>query len=112
MKLSETQEKVLNKIKRSIDDAKQFESYEQLFNSKEHYGCYRNLTYKEVIKKYGNDELYRYEKYWEEQKYENITLIYCNSKTLKKLEKLGYIEIIRDSTGETFGYDKVRLIKE
>ena len=50
-----------------------------------------------------------YAKRYEEEK-SGIVLTYCNSRTLKKLEEYGLIEIVYDSTGQLHGIDHVKLL--
>ena len=43
----------------------------------------------------------------------NIVLTYCNGSTLKVLARLGYVEIIKDSTGTgVCGIDTIKLLVE
>ena len=37
-------------------------------------------------------------------------LCHASSKTIKALEKVGIIEIIKDSNGEYFGFDTIKLL--
>ena len=93
-KLSAAQEKVLRDAKANIDKA-------------------RNQTFEEWLPmpmdRYSPEKL----EWWKDQ-YERersgIALAYCNTKTIKKLESLGLIEIVYDSTGETFGLDEIKVL--
>ena len=39
-----------------------------------------------------------------------VVITSCNSRTLWKLKEMGLIEILRDSTGETYGIDKIKVL--
>lgn len=100
VKLTPAQEKVMNKAYKDIDLA-------------------RNNNYAEWVRKsikgftdeYIEDRI-RLEdrKDWYEDRKNGIVLTCCNTKTLRKLEELGLIKIIEDSTGSTWGIDTVKIL--
>jgi rhamnose utilization protein RhaD (predicted bifunctional aldolase and dehydrogenase) len=60
-----------------------------------------------------NERINRYAEDYSESYYNNqnsIVLIYCNSKSLKKLEEYGLIEILYDSTGSSYGLDTIKVL--
>jgi hypothetical protein len=65
-------------------------------------------TAKEKLEKAVAEE--KLKNYWEEHR-KNIALTYCNSGTLHALEDRGYIRIIKDSSGQKIGIDKVEVLK-
>ncbi len=98
MKLSNAQEKVLKEAYKDIDRARNFENHADWLKS----------IYPEwIAESHINDPFWV--NAWEEN-VNGIVLTHCNTKTLEALAKLGYIEIIRDSTGERFGIDKVKIL--
>ena len=114
MKLSKAQAEVMNKAKEAIDLARSLD-YPEWLRTTVH--CYQAPDWadeelKEHVDKRWKkavEEKYLYE-YWENAR-NSIVLTHCNSRTLKKLESYGLIEIIKDSTGEDFGIDTVKVLK-
>lgn len=105
MKLSKAQQRVIDTAHKEIDFARStdFETWllvNQCNNNTEVY----NVRYK------ADSELKRKLK----QSYENlknaIVLTSCSSTTLYKLANLGLVEILKDSKGERFGIDTVRIL--
>lgn len=100
IKLSKAQEKVMEQAYKDIDLA-------------------RNNNYEAWVRKYIKgftdeyiEERIRLEdrKDWYEDRKNGIVLTSCNTKTLRKLEELGLIKIIKDSTGSTWGIDIVKVL--
>ena len=84
MKLSKTQEKVLNELKEDIDVARN--------NSYEDWMWATNKgTRTDYIEKWIKEE--NFKDYWEKYR-KGIVLALANTKTLEKLEKEGLIKII------------------
>ena len=102
-KLSATQQKVLEQCYKDIDLARSL-SFEEWFFETQCHG--RRDVYDYKVKR-GFVE-------WAREYYENrkvgIVLTHCNSKTLEALKKAGCIEIIRDSKGEHYGIDRVKVL--
>ena len=112
-KLSKAQAKLLEELKNEIDKARRL-SYPEWLAETQHYFATPawaderlKKVYEERLQK-AVEEKYFYE-YWEERR-NAIVNIHCNSKTLKKLEELGLIEIIYDSTGSNYGIDEVKVL--
>lgn len=112
MKLSKAQEKVLEKIQNYIKDHKKYATYEEMVLEE------KVKPHNELCRKYGSkcttleEEMKRqeiYRKYYDNAVNHNIALCTANSKTLKKLAELGYIEIIHE--GGSFP-DTVKLLTE
>ena len=110
IKLTPAQQKVMDRAYKDIDDAR----------NNDFYGWY-NLAYncdhtKEVIdehienfeKRFPGLKNYHHETY-EETKNGRV-LTHCNTKTLRKVEEMGLIKIIEDSTGTQFGLDVVQVL--
>lgn len=98
-KLSKAQEKVLEQIKDYINDNKKYATYEEKVLEKivkphnefcEKHG-YKGVTLDEQMQR---EE--RFRKYYDNAVNNNIALCTANSKTLKKLEELGYIKILHE----------------
>ena len=112
MKLSKTQQEVLDKIIDDIRFAKKFNNVRDYWIALQCKGCEGSSKYEEIKEHYS--KLYHdgvgqtWKEYWLDN-LNNITLTICNSATLRALEKASYIEIIEDGGRLT---DRVRLLKE
>lgn len=99
MKLSKAQQEVMDQAKADIDFA-------------------RKVSYKEWLKKASriHDEdlddavANGYLKEYYDEERQGIVLTQCNSRTLRKLEELGLIQIIKDACGTTYGIDTVKVL--
>ena len=110
MNLSKTQQEVLNGAKARIDFARNHNFYDWV----------RGTTYR--MENFTNEqidaELAKREKQgWrvvEREIYEETqngyTWLHCNSRTLHKLAEYGLTEILRDSTGECYGTDSIKVL--
>lgn len=112
MKLSKAQAEVLEELKNGIDVARSL-SYPEWLVKNQGYETpdwaddeLRKFCEERLKKAVERKELYEYY----ENKRNAITLIRCNSRTLKRLEALGLIEIVYDSTGEDYGIDTVKVL--
>lgn len=101
-KLTKAQNEVLEDAKKHIDKARTLTYREWLIDMNSYY-LYHEDALEEAIQKQ------EYANYYENEK-NGIVLTHCNSRTLKKLESLGYIEIIEDSTGESYGIDVIKVL--
>lgn len=101
MKLSKAQEAVLNHAKEAIDFARTHTLEEWYMKS------YRvdRLDLDSMDEWSRNYTITTYEK-----RKNGIALSMCNSRTLKKLEDLGLIEILYDSNGTHYGVDEIRVL--
>jgi hypothetical protein len=102
-KLTAAQEKLLTHARKCIDEA-------------------RNLTFEAWYLKtqcFGDEEIAQrhFENGWAEwakkyhEEYKNgIVCVGCNSRTMYALASAGHIEIIKDSTGQTYGTDKIKVL--
>lgn len=106
MKLTKAQEKILAHARDTIDTARALDYPEWLKETNsffKHDTEYSRRCYLEAIEKEEGKA------YW--QKYrDGIALAHCNSKSLKKLEEAGLIEILYDSTGEYYGIDEIKVL--
>lgn len=104
MKLSKAQAKVIELAKKDIDTARKYDTYDEYL---------RNENWLVTEGRYSVEEYKRYfpggEKFWNAER-NGIARTYCNTKTLKKLEEYGLIEIVYDSTGERWGLDEIKVI--
>lgn len=113
-KLSNAQIKVLNGAKERIDFARTHDFYDWYMRTAS------NFEQKNI---HSNDELEKYlsNKYgrdlrgvYKKNYMDNINgidyLCHASSKTIAKLESLGLIEIIKDSNGEYYGLDVIRIL--
>lgn len=121
MKLSKAQQEVMETVKQEIDFARTHTLYEWAENEKFRNGYdrivsnYSRYGFKNAeeamayiegeIRSYGE----KYRRYYENER-NGIVLTHCNSKTIAKLESLGLIEIIRDSNGESYGLDTIKVL--
>lgn len=115
MKLSKAQITVLEDAKARIDFARSHDFYDWYRNG---YSWYENKSNEEIdarLKKLDETdhkiggteyELTRYE--WNRNGIDY--LCHASSKTIIKLEELGLIEIIKDSNGEYYGFDQIRIL--
>ena len=115
MKLSKAQEEVMNKAKARIDNARNHDFY-GWFRSVNTW--YKDSTNEEIearltemdntSHKVGGHE-------YEMNYYNNLRNgidkgVHASSATIRKLEKLGLIEIIEDSCGEDYGFDTIKVL--
>ena len=89
MKLTAAQEKILNKAKRDIDEARACETYEEYAYNHNHYwqGRYTLEEARELIKENDIEADNFYSNLYEECKRGNA-LVTANTRTIKKLEEL------------------------
>lgn len=121
MKLSKSQEKVMEEAKREIDQARSMDYPEWLMVRNSYYQVpkwatdetspYYNPRYADSLRKQFAEAVAKEEwkHYWEDNR-NGIVLTKCNSRTLKKLEECGLIKIIYDSNGEHIGIDTVQVL--
>jgi len=98
-KLSKAQEKVLEGIKKYINDNKKYATYEEKVleeKVKPHNEFCLKHGYKPTTLEKEMEYQERYRKYYDNAVNYNIALCTANSKTLKKLEELGFIEILNE----------------
>jgi len=107
VKLSNTQQAVMDNAKRQIDEARAYETYEEYFLSTNNCNSSFNTPEKYKAKDLKGWETYK--RYWERER-EGIVLTHVNSKTIEKLQKLGLIEILRVSTNENMGIDTIKVL--
>lgn len=99
-KLSKAQQEVMNEAYKDIDRARAL-TYPEWF--RETYHCFQESKVDGLIEK---EHL---KKYWENER-NGIVLTHCNSRTIRKLAELGLVEIVRDSSGESFGIDTIKIL--
>jgi len=113
-KLSKAQQEVLDIAKERIDFARTHNFYDWF---RQYNRTCRNHTDEEVRKEIdertANGWIGNWE--WETTRYEwnrnGIDyLCHASSATIKKLESLGLIEIIKDSNGEYYGFDQIKVL--
>lgn len=98
MKLTPAQQKVIDKAKANIDNARTMNFEEWL------------LKVQHINVSVNSEIAQRLLEHYEEQK-SAIVLTHCNSKTLEKLQSFGLIEIIHDSKNDTsYVIDKVKIL--
>lgn len=94
MKLTEAQERILTEAKKSIDEARAYETYEEYEYNRNWYYKARGMSLEEakpIITKANEDGFFS--KCYEARR-EGKTLVTANTRTIKTLEKLGLIKII------------------
>lgn len=105
MKLSRAQIEVLEDAKRQIREARELDYPEWLKATDSTYQIDTEY-WREAFRKAVNEG--KCKEHWEMRR-RGEALTYCNSRTLRKLQSLGLIEILRDSTGETTGVDIIKV---
>ena len=122
MKLTKAQDKIMTEAKSKIDFARTHtlrewaqkatgytdEVIERMVSHSEDYRSTpekMRASLEDRISHYADE--YR-DSYYRDR--EGSVLIHCNSKSLKKLEEYGLIEIIYDSTGSSFGIDTIKVL--
>ena len=108
-KLSAAQKKILDKAIEEIIEARSCSTFEEYFNKFKapHYNCGYNTPEKYISRDPEGWE--KQKQFWEGLK-QGITLTSCNTKTIKKLESLGYIEIIEDANRVRWGIDTIKVL--
>lgn len=108
-KLSAAQKKVLDEATRKITEARSCSTYEEYFNltllSETNPTFFSPDNFKFLDPKGYQNSL----SLWENLK-QGIVTTYCNTKTLQKLEALGYIEILKDANRIRYGLDTIKVI--
>lgn len=108
-KLSPTQQRVLDDLKRQVDQARSYTTYEDYFLATEAPRCNCLFDTPEKYKARAPRDWERNKKSWE-RLLEGEGLTHCSGPTIYKLEKLGYITIVEDTTSTTLSYDIVKLV--
>lgn len=117
MKLSKAQQAVMDEAKRDIDTARSLD-FIKWYRTAVACGGELNMTDDEIVEELKSTECHslEYDTHFEyftsvyEQRRSGIVLTNCNSRTLYKLQEMGLIEIIFDSTGWTRGIDRVKIL--
>lgn len=108
-KLSVAQQKVMDEAKEDIDQARSCRTFDEYFDKYVARTCSAMSNTAEKCKATA-PAYYEHHKRWYERHLEGIVLTHCSSKTLEKLAKLGLIEILKDSKGESYGLDYVKVL--
>ena len=112
MKLSRIQEQVLDRIRYYIESHKRYETYEEMVLEQElepHNRHCRAHGFKETTLEEYMVKVERMRQYYDDAVKHNIALIRANTRTLLKLQELGYIEILKSGGSAP---DRVRLLEE
>ena len=109
MKLSKAQERVMQDAKQKIDNARACETFEEYFTK--HIAPYNNGAWKTIESYQTKDPeaLAHHIQFWNNEK-DGTVLCEADSRTIRKLEELGLIKIIYDSTGDALGSDTIKLL--
>lgn len=108
MKLSKVQMEILEEAKKDIDKARNSTFFDWYRNAISVWSKERSDEEIEAgLKK--RDEWEWWYKTWEKRR-SGVVIIHANTRSLRKLEELGFIKIIYDSTGESFGLDEVLVL--
>lgn len=100
IKLTPAQQKVMNEAYKDIDLARN-NSYE----------AWVRKTVRGMTDEYIEEAIWTGNRRdWYEDRKNGRVLTHCNTKTLRKLEEMGLIKIIEDSTGSTWGIDTVKVL--
>lgn len=109
MKLTKTQQELMDEAKERIDTARKYKNFEDYFNNEEAHRFNKLYNTPEKFRTNAPSGWKRFEQRWKREK-QAVIDIRCNSKTMKKLESLGLIQIIYDSTGDCQGLDTIKVL--
>lgn len=116
MKLSKAQQEVMEKAKERIDYARNHSFYDW-YRHNSGYWRIKEMSDAEIDAELAQREADEYKgtKEYEMTRYEMNKngidyLCHASSSTIKKLEMLGLIEIIKDSNGEYYGLDQIKIL--
>lgn len=108
-KLSKAQKEILDKVTRKITEARSCSTFEEYFT--QFLAPRYNSGYNTPEKYQSQDpEGWEREKEYWKNLLKGITLTYCNTKTIQKLETLGYIEILEDANRVRYGVDTIKVL--
>lgn len=114
VKLSKAQQEVLDTAKERIDFARTHSFYDWFREGDRYFRDATDEEIKAVIDKRtaeGSVINWEYETTHYEWNRNGIDyLCHASSATIRKLESLGLIEIIKDSNGEYYGFDQIRIL--
>lgn len=115
MKLTSAQQKVIDKAKAEIDEARNFNNVKEYckYQMRNTYAEIENENTSQKRREWLQSRIEEWSKIWVheyERLTQNIVLTHCNTKTLEKLAEFGLIEIVYDSTGEHYGVDKIKIL--
>lgn len=105
----------MDEAKRDIDEARAL-GFIEWYRIHCSYWKYKEMSDDELVSELkrkvcwkGTTEFEYWTNVYEGRKAGNV-LTSCNSRTLYKLQEMGLIEILRDSTGDHFGIDEVKIL--
>lgn len=102
-KLTTTQQKLLDYVRNSVDEARAL-SFEEWYTKKQCHGD------EETAKRHFTNGCADWAKKYHKEARNGIVCIGCDSRTMWALANAGLIEIVKDSTGARVGVDKVKLL--
>lgn len=108
-KLSKAQQEILNKATQEITEARSCSTYEEYFLKFQAPRYNSGYNTPEKYKSRDPKGWERQKQYWENL-LQGVTLTYCNTKTIQKLETLGYIKILEDANRIRCGCDVIRVL--
>lgn len=107
-KLSPAQEKILEEAKATILKARSYPTFEEYFLATNN--CNVNYNTPEKYKSKDPKGWEKMERWWK-NKLKGIVLCSASGPTIKKLEKLGYIKIMEDTTNTgSYKYDTIQVL--
>ena len=112
MKLSRIQKQVLERIRYYIESHKRYDTYEEMVLEQElepHNRHCRAHGFKETTLEEYMVRVERMRQYYDDAVKHNIAIIRADTRTLLKLQELGYIEILKNGGSAP---DRVRLLEE
>ena len=107
MKLSKTQQKVLEEARAYIETARKYETFEEYFIAEKAKRCNCMYNTPEKYKARNMKGWKSYEELWKQAKFEGIALTTANTRTLEALAKSGMIEIIKIGGSYT---DRIKVL--
>ena len=109
MKLSDAQQKIYDHVRQQVLEARSCSTVEEYFVK--YLAFNKNSSFNTPEKYKARDPMgWKCETEIYEKRKAGFALTCCHGATIKKLESLGLIEIINDSTGTTCGIDTVKVL--
>ena len=108
-KLSKTQQELINKAHRDIDNARNAQDIVEWYRNCVSASWIKEMSHDELAEEFEKDSAHNWWKKHYEELLDGVVHTHANGKSLYKLQELGLIEIVVDSTNSRM-YDTVRIL--